>query len=189
VSTTLERLNVSTHMLRNYLTSTLRHLIRNRAYTFINVLGLAIGMACTILIYLYVDFEYSWDHFRPNADQVYRVLRKGPTPYSPVHKPFEGLSGQVGPSMVQDFPEVEETCRFRIGAKWARYKDFALRTHFWFGDPNVLDFFGFKLARGDARTALTVPNGIILNPDIVTTYFGDEDPMGKTIEGQDQNYV
>ena len=146
-------------------------------------------MACTILIYLYVDFEHSWDKFRPNADQIYRVLRKGPTPYGAIPKPFEGLSGAVGPALVEDFPEVEETCRMRIGAKWAKYGDFALRTNFWFADPNFLSFFGFKLARGDAETALSVPNGVVLNPDIVKTFFGDADPMGKTLEGQDQDYT
>jgi putative ABC transport system permease protein len=176
-------------LLRNYFTSTIRRLIRNRAYTIINVMGLAIGMACTILIYLYVDFEYSWDHFRPNADRVYRVLRKGPTPYGSIPKPFEGLSGVVGPALVSEYPEVEATCRFRIGHRWAKYGDFALRSGFWYTDPNILDFFGFELARGDAQSALQVPNGVILNPAIVRTFFGDEDPMGKTIEGQDGDFV
>lgn len=176
-------------MFRNYLTSTLRHLIRNRTYTVINVMGLAIGMACTILIYLYVDFEYSWDKFRPNADRVYRVLRKGPTPYGPIPKPFEGLSGAVGPALVDGFPEIEESCRIRMGAQWVRYGDFALRTPFWRADRNVLDFFGFKLDRGDIEAALGQPNGIILNPEIVETFFGDEDPMGKTIEGQNGDFV
>lgn len=176
-------------MLRSYLTSTFRRLTRNRAYTIINILGLAIGMACAILIYLYVDFEYSWDRFRPNADRVYRVLRKGPTPYGPIPKPFEGLSGAVGPALVEQYPEVEATCRFRIGHRWAKVGDFALRSAFWYADANTLDFFGFKLARGDQATALEVPNGVILNPAIVRTFFGDEDPIGKTIEGQDGDFV
>lgn len=172
-----------------FLTATLRHLRRTRGYALINILGLAIGMACTLLIYLYVDFEYSWDHFRPNADRIYRVLRKGPTPYGPQVKPFEGTAGALGPALVREFPEVEETCRIRMGAQWARVGDFALRTPFWRADPNVLDYFGFKLARGDAATALSDPGNIILNPAIVETFFGDEDPMGKVVEGQHRDFV
>ena len=178
-------------MLYSYLALAYRNLLRQQGYAAINILGLAIGMACAILIYLYVDFETSWDSFRPNADRVYRVLRVGPTSnvQGRLRKPFEGLSGAVGPALVRDYPEVEETTRVRIGARWIRYGEYARRTTFWFSDTNFFDFFGVRLARGNPETALTEPNGVVLNPEIVKEFFGDEDPLGKTINCQDGDYI
>ena len=119
-------------MLSGYFTLASRNLLRQRGYALINILGLSIGMACAILIYLYVDFERSWDTFRPNADRIYRVLREGPasTSLGQMRKPFEGLSGAVGPALVETFPEVEEMGRVRIGARWIRFGEHSRRTDF-----------------------------------------------------------
>ena len=104
-----ERLIDLTAVVASHLRQSLRNLRAQAVYASIGVIGLAVGMTCAILVYLYVDHETSWDTFRPNADRVYRILRQGPTPYGEIHKPFEGLSGVVGPALVQSFPEIEQS--------------------------------------------------------------------------------
>ena len=152
----------------------LRHLGRNRGYTAINVLGLAVGMACAILIFLYVGHELSYDRYHAQADRIYRVAFNNNAKTS--------LS--VGPALLADFPEVQSHLRMHptTGTWVMKYEDriFYERAVYW-ADDSLFDFFTLPLIQGDPETALVAPYTLVISEDTAHRYFGDEDPMGKTI--------
>ena len=161
-------------MLSTDITIALRHLGRNKGYTAINVLGLAVGMACAILIFLYVGHELSYDRYHAQADRIYRVA----------FNDNAKTSLSVGPALLSDFPEVQSHLRMHptIGTWVMKYEDriFYERAVYW-ADDSLFDFFALPLVRGDPVTALTAPYTLVISEDTARRYFGDEDPMGKTI--------
>jgi len=176
-------------MLRNYIKTAFRSLIKQRIYTAINVLGLAVSITACLLIVLYVRHEVSYDTFFPNADRIYKMVleRKYPnhsTFYSPIPHSF-------APSVQKDFPEVENTLlmqgpnknsvvTYRPGNSEIKSfeEDFVL-----FADSNFFSFFDVNLIKGDKKTALSAANQIIISKSTARKYFGEEDPLGKTLSG------
>lgn len=161
-------------MFNSDITIALRHLGRNRGYTAINVLGLAVGMACAILIVLYVGHELSYDRYHAQADRIYRV----------VFNDNAKTSLSVGPALLADFPEVQSHLRMHptTGTWVMKYEDrvFYERAVYW-AEDTLFDFFTLPLVRGDPETALVAPYTLVISEDTARRYFGDEDPMGKTI--------
>lgn len=152
----------------------LRHLGRNKGYAAINVLGLAVGMACAILIFLYVGHELSYDRYHAQADRIYRVA----------FNDNAKTSLSVGPALLADFPEVQSHLRMHptTGTWIMKYDDrvFYERAVYW-ADDSLFDFFTLPLVQGDPETALVAPYTLVISEDTARRYFGDEDPMGKTI--------
>ncbi len=152
----------------------LRHLRRHKGYAMVNVLGLAVGMACAILIFLYVAHELSYDRYHDQAGRIYRVAfnDNAKTPRS------------VGPALQTDFPEVQDLLRMHptTGTWIMKYEDrvFYERAVYW-AEDSLFDFFSLPLVRGDPETALEAPYTLVISEDTARKYFGDEDPMGKTI--------
>ncbi len=174
-------------MIKNYLKIALRHLKKNPGYSFINIAGLAVGMACCLLISLYVLHEISYDRFHQRSDRIFRVrldLNLNDIWYREASIPFPAAE-----AFKNDFPEVEEAVRLykniefpllRVGdRKFAEEK-------FLFGDPGVLKVFDFPLLKGDAETALHDPSSVILSQDAAQRYFGDADPIGQIIQYENQ---
>ncbi len=161
-------------MFNNHMVIALRHLGRNKGYTAINVLGLAIGMACVILTFLYVGHELSYDRYHAQADRIYRV----------VFNDNAKTSISVGPALLADFPEVQSHLRMHptTGTWVMKYEDriFYERAVYW-ADDSLFDFFTLPLVQGDPETALEAPYTLVISEDTARRYFGDEDPMGKTI--------
>ena len=169
-------------MFRNYLTVALRNLLRHKVYSAINIVGLALGLACCMGIMIFIRFVLSTDNFHEKGDRIYRVISilksEG---QSPVHTP--SVSGPIGPSMMNDYPEVENYTRFiwqwhstvRYNGKWIDLEK-AVCT-----DPSIFEVFSFKLKSGNPKTALREPNSIVLTKTTATTIFGDEDPIGKIL--------
>lgn len=157
------------------LTIALRHLRRNKGYALVNVLGLAVGMACAILIFLYVHHELSYDRYHDQADRIYRVVfnDNAKTPRS------------VGPALLSDFPEVQDRLRMHptTGTWVMKYEDrvFYERAVYW-AEGSLFDFFALPLVQGDPDHALTAPYTVVISEDTARRYFGDEDPMGRTID-------
>jgi putative ABC transport system permease protein len=168
-------------MIRNYLTVALRNLRKNKVHSLINVTGLAIGMACAILILLWVRDEIGYDRFHVNAGRILRVYRD-----ETATAPGSG-SALTSPPMAaafkKDFPEVLRATRF---GTWQRRlvvngdKTFT-ETRYMHADPDFLEMFSFPLVKGDPRTALNEPNSIILTESAAAKYFGAGDPMGRTL--------
>ena len=176
-------------MFGNYFKIALRNIKRQKGYSFINIAGLAVGIACTIFILIWVQDELSFDRFHENADRIYRVVFSTSDDGLPTNA--NGAFG-VGPVLKRDFPEVIETVRIRkMGQGVKRYVGFKdkkfYELRFFFSEPTIFTVFDFPLVMGDPATALDDPNSIVLTEEIAKKYFGSEDPMGKTIEADPYN--
>jgi len=170
-------------MFRNYLTIAVRNLVRHKIYSFINISGLAIGMACCILILLFVQDELSYDGYHEKAGQIYRIVverhAKGKM------KSTVSTPAPMAPALLNDFPEIVHVVRFfnqDNPTPLVRYGDKRFyEKRFFFTDANVFDVFPFPLIRGSAQTALQEPFSVVITEEMARKYFGDEDPLGKVL--------
>ena len=158
----------------NQITIALRHMGRYRGYTAINVLGLVVGMICAILIFLYVRYELSYDRYHDKADRIYRV-----TLNDSARSPRE-----LGPMLQADFPEIQHYARMlpTIGTWIMKYEDriYYEKNVYWV-NSGMFDVFTLPFVQGDPDHALEAPYTVVITEDTARKYFGDEDPMGKTI--------
>ncbi len=168
-------------MLKNYLKIAIRNLLKHKAYSFINLAGLAIGIACCVLIMLYVREELSYDRFHENAGRIYRVGNEGQFG-SEIWKGGR-TSHPLAPALVQEFPEVQRAVRF-----YRLYKPFVqlgekkfVEPRFFYADSSVFEVFTFPLVAGDPKTALTRPYSLVLTQEMAKKYFGDADPVGQAL--------
>ncbi|MFC2159046.1 ABC transporter permease, partial [Acidobacteriota bacterium] len=178
-------------MLKNYLKMTFRNIKRNKIYSLINIFGLAVGIACCILILLYVVDDLSYDRFHTKADQIYRVVFCSSDDGDPSPTNANGSFG-VGPALKKDFPEILESTRIRRmgqGSKlYVGYKERKFyEKRFFFAEPSFFKIFDFSLNRGDPETALSQPNTMVLTESSAEKYFGSEDPIGKLVEADPYN--
>ncbi|MBN1210991.1 MAG: ABC transporter permease [candidate division Zixibacteria bacterium] len=168
-------------MYRNYLKISLRNIVRNRGYTFINVAGLAVGLACCILIMLWVTDEISFDKFHKNYDNVYRVIAC----YNDTEQTeYEWKTAPpLASALKADFPEVTAVTRYRPmnGHLFKIPDNISHELDLGLAEPAFLDIFTFPLTAGDARTVLNEPNSIILTEKTARKLFGVQDPLGKSI--------
>jgi putative ABC transport system permease protein len=170
-------------MLRNYLKIALRNIRKHKGYSYINISGLALGMACCLLIVLFVRDELSYDRYHENADQIYRVIKETES------KGKRSLSISTPPplsrALVDDFPEVINSVRLITPTQkeiLVSYEDKKFyETRFFFADPSFFDIFTFPLFRGNPETALQEPYSLLITEEMSEKYFGDEDPLGKII--------
>ena len=171
-------------MIKNYLNIAIRNLRRQPQYAFINVFGLAMGMACCMLIALYVREELSYDRFLPDADRVYRMALDFRRQDVAINTAY--TSRPLAPTLETDFPEVESATRLwydPTGRMVVRYEDRIFgEDRIFFGDSTFFDVLGFPLLQGDARTALSEPFSIILTESMARKYFGEGDPMGAVLQ-------
>ena len=169
-------------MLRNYLKTTWRNLLRNKAYSLINILGLAIALSCFSLFYLYVEEEQQFDRFHTNSDRIYRVGISAMDPQDGLQE-IGSVPMSLGETLVEEFPEVEkQVAMFRFGQSVVRYEDKRFNDRDWLivkGD--FFDIFDFNLLEGDRATVLDDPHSVVLTETYAQKLFGEEDPIGKTI--------
>ena len=166
-------------MIKNYLTVAIRNLMRHKLYTSINVLGLAIGLACGILILLYIQQEFSVDRSHTLGDRIYKVIREQRGSTQTTYE--EGTSGPLGPVLEETFPEVETTVRIWQWLVSAQYGDRKNQYTLALVDDNFLDVFDFPLIKGDSETVFRLPYSVVITDDMAQHLFGDADPMGKTV--------
>lgn len=179
-------------MVKNYLIIALRNLRKRKGYAFINIFGLAVGIAASLLILQYVTYELSYDDFHTDAEHIYRVrydfFRDG-------ERVFKSATAfpKVGPAMQEEFPEVEAYTRLflRYGGAVIRHEDLSFKEDNLFqADPTILTMFDYPLVQGDRRTALSEPNTAVVEVETARKYFGDADPMGKRIRlGNNEEYT
>jgi len=164
-------------MLKNYLKIALRSILRHKAYSIINISGLAIGMASSILILLWVENELSYDRWHKDARQTYRIICNAGdfrAAVNPAGMPG-GLQSEM--PMIKNTARIShpETALFEAGVRKFEEK------RVFYVDSTFLDIFSFPLLKGDARTALMRPDGVLLTEEMAKKYFGQDDPMGKTL--------
>ncbi len=152
---------------------TIRNFARNKAYSFINILGLSIGMACVLLILSWVRFELSFDRYHHYSDRIYRVERP----------PFSTLAPSFVPLLKQDFPEIEEIARImEADGQVLKYQDRSfVEKKALFAEEGIFNIFSINFISGDRRTALSQPNTMVLSESMAKKYFGNDDPLGKTL--------
>ncbi len=159
----------------------LRLMFKNKVDTTVNLLGLAVGLACVLLIGLYIRHESSFDRYHENADQIYRLANmvEGSTYEDGIAK----VSAPWGPNSVETVPEIEDMCRFVFFGEslFEQGEQRFYENDGLFADASVFDVFSWQLREGDPATALTEPNTIVLDANIAAKYFGDTNPMGQTI--------
>jgi putative ABC transport system permease protein len=177
-------------MFKNYFKIAFRNFKRHKGFSFINIAGLSIGMACCALILLFIKDELSYDRFHEKADRIHRVVFST-SDEDTIPTNANGSFG-VGPALKRDFPEVIETVRIRKmgqGAKvYIGHKDNKFyEERFFFAEPSIFTVFDFPLIKGDSFTALNEPNTIVLSREMAEKYFGDEDPIGEIVEADPYN--
>jgi len=172
-------------MWKNYLKVAVRNIVRDKGFSFINVLGLAAGMAASFLILSYVRHELSYDRYHPQADRISRVveeLRLERASYVTATTP-----APFAPAMAAEFSEVRAAARFvrphpnndKVVVECANvpYDEDGL----FFADATVFDVFSLPLLQGDPRTALRNPLSVVITESTAGRYFGTEAPLGKTL--------
>lgn len=167
-------------MIRNYIKTALRNLRKNRLYTFINIFGLALGLASCLLIGLYINNELKYDTFNANANRIVRTTME----YKMSDKVnFAATTGtKVGPEFNRTFPEVENYARTFISSSNVKYEDKLFNEdHILFADPSFFKMFSFNLLSGNSASVLNAPNKIVLTQSMAKKYFGNESPINKTI--------
>jgi hypothetical protein len=170
-------------MLKTFFKTALRKILKTKTHAAINILGLSIGMACAIIIFLFVQHELSYDHFHAPADRIYR-LNYDETVSRPNGRYMATTSPPMGPALVQTYPEVEKFVRLRFsdGDVMASGEKRFFENSVIYADSSFFEVFAFPLQLGDPKTALAAPNAAVLTPAMAEKYFGDENPLGRTLE-------
>lgn len=169
-------------MFKNYFKTAMRNLLKRKGYTFLNILGLATGMACSLMILLYIQDELNYDRFNVNADQIYRVnmfFRMGGR-----EADIAVIAPPTAQVFINEFPEITDAVRFRDrGSRIIQYEDISFKEkRVIFADASFFRVFTIPLIKGNPETALEKLNTLVLSQSTVEKYFGDEEPVGKIVK-------
>src|SRR6185503_20152252 len=183
-------------MIRNYFKTAWRNMQRNKVSSVINVSGLSIGIACALLIVIFIKNELSYDRFHKNADRIFQVLLNG------------NMNGQefwagntpppVGAALTSNIPEIESYTRFyKANELVVRYEGNTATPKFFTEkdivavDSNFLQLFDFKIVKGDAATALLKPGSVVITEAVAKKYFGNDEAIGKIllVDQQKKSFV
>jgi putative ABC transport system permease protein len=170
-------------MFTNYLKIAFRSLLKSRNTSIINIAGLSIGFACCILIFLFVQYETSYDRFHAKADRIYRVLTIDEA--LGVSSNLVGITmPMMGAAMEAEFPEVVNKVRMLPQGRQLISHDQQghYTEHFAYAEPSLFEVFDFKLIDGDTESALSQPNTVVFTESMAKRTFGDKDPIGQRID-------
>ena len=176
-------------MLTNYLKIAWRNLIRNKVFSAINITGLALGMATCLLIGLYVLHEMSYDRFHDKADQIVRVTFRANMNGNKINE--ASVMPPTAQTLRRDYPEVLDATRLRIaGALMLTKNGNTVRENaVAYADSNFFGVFSFPLLAGNPKTALRQPNTVVITDAMARKYFGDANPIGKTLRPKNSDTV
>ena len=173
-------------MLKNYFKIAVMNILRHKGYSFIHIVGLAVGMACCLLITLWVIDELSYDRFHEDADNIYQVmvhLEKNTS------QQFPNIPYPFAPEVIEKIPEVIEAVRLEgmgrilLSNQNRKFYESNMRVV----DPSFFNMFSFQLLQGNPATALTNPFSVVISETIAKKYFSDKDPMGQVLRMNNQN--
>ncbi len=169
-------------MIRNYITTAIRNLLKHKGYSLVNVIGLALGLTGCILMLLYIRYETSYDDFHLKQDRMYRIE---------VNMLFDGRESKFtttpsawGPVLLAEYPSIENLTRLRplLEQQPVQLKDRSIRGKAsFFADSTLFDVFTLPLVRGTPATALTRPHTVVISESMANTCFGETDPTGSPI--------
>ncbi len=169
-------------MFKNYLKIALRNIFKYKVYSLINMLGLSLGIGITILIYLYVKNDFTYDEFHERKDRIYRVVfqqyeRDGSSSDLKVHAPIP-----FGPDLKNEMPEVENAIRFSNPVTFVRKDNVVGEEEILMADRSFFKTFTFNFTSGNSETSLDDPYSIVLTKETANKYFGNLNPVGKPLE-------
>jgi len=166
-------------MFRNYVKITLRQIRKYKGCAFINIAGLAVGMACCILILLWIRHELSYDRFHEKGERIFKVTIESHRSDGRI-EPFSDTQFPLAPALKERYPDIENATRIFKTKALVRYGSRAFNEdRFYFTDSSFFEMFTFPLTIGDPVTALSGANSIVITEDMAQKYFGNEDPIGK----------
>ncbi len=175
-------------LMPNYYKVALRQIYRQKGYSMINILGLAVGIATTILIMMYVKHELTYDTFHTNSDRIYRLVNMNPTSGQ------QGIAKVTGPwglTANENIPEVENVTRFVFFTTplVQRGENVNYEVSGFYADASVFEVFGYEMISGNPETALVNPNSVALTEQIADIYFPNENPVGKALTMNGTEYT
>lgn len=171
-------------MINNYIKIAWRNLWKNKGYSGINIIGLAIGLASALMIVIYIQDERSYDKYHTQVDRIYRVIHTWKDKGKPDRNEVWGIA-PIGPALKAAFPEIEKISEFSGQTSLSlRYKDKTFQEdRAFFADSNVFNTFSWKAIAGNLHMALKEPYTAVLTESTARKYFGTENPIGKTLDG------
>lgn len=169
-------------MIKNYLFLALKNFRKQKLFSLINVLGLSIGITCCLMLFLFIQNEFSYDNFHKNGKSIYRIMRVGNLNGERQEIPY--VSVAYAPALLNDFPDVvESTVRVMRDNDLISYNDISFNEkNIYLTDANFFTVFDFPLVKGNPVSALDNPNSIVLTESTAKKYFGNENPIGKTLQ-------
>ncbi len=172
-------------MLKNYLIFTLRNLLKHKTHAIINILGLAIGIACFLIIYLYITDELSYDRHHKNSKNIYRLVNV--YDFDGVGENSASSPFPVAFTLMNDYPDmVKNTVRlfnFQAPRSFVQYEENKFNEkHFFFADSTFFDIFDYKFVSGNPETALDEMNAVVITESTSKRYFGEKNPIGQNIK-------
>ena len=173
-------------MFTNYLKIAVRNLLRHKGYSLIIIAGLAVGMACSMLILMWVQDELSFDKFNKNADDIYRVVENQYYANGEVF-PVAVTPSALAKALKDEFPEVARTTRLSFRTITIRRGNNVFSEGIAFADPDIFEILTVPFLKGKLQTALSGPHSIVLAEEAAHRYFGDEDPLGKVVVVDNQD--
>ena len=168
-------------MIRNYIKMAFRNLWKNKTYSFLNIFGLAVGIACAGLIFLWVDDELSFDHHNEKKDQLYQVFEN--QAYEGKTYTFSATPGVMAPAMVQELPGVKNACRLT----WQQYTllnlgEKAIYERGFYADSSIFSMFTVPFVKGTKQNAFQQLHSLVISEKMAAKFFGDQkDIIGKTL--------
>ena len=167
-------------MLKYNLSAAFRFIKGNLSFTLINIAGLSLGLVLVVFLLLWLQFEFSFDKFNKNADRIFRVTSEVNDNGSTFK--FSGTPAPLGQTLKNDIPEVKDFVRVgSMGRTLVNYGNKQFFEEISLADPSIFNIFSFPLLSGNADNALDDPNSIVISESKARKYFGNEDPMGKTL--------
>ncbi len=177
-------------MFRNLLKIAFRNIAKEKIYSLINILGLTIGISCSLFLVLYIMDELSYDNYHENKDRVYRVVTHFQEPDNAFSWPIAQIP--LAQELEETYTEVKRAVRYIDGGRELfvnpdQDKRF-YEEEFYFADSSVFEVFSYEFIAGDAATALIAPNSLVLTESVARKYFDNEDPIGQSLQNADKNY-
>src|SRR3954452_2615766 len=168
-------------MFENYFKTAVRNLWRSKFFSLINILGLSVGIACCMLIFLYSKDEISYDRFHEKKDNIYRITATMTHPDGSSDK--IGSTGMVpGPNFKRAIPEIEDFVRVQHASFNIKRGKEVFDQEALYADSNFFSVFSFPLIAGNPKTALTNMNSVVLSEEIAEKYFGKKNAIGQILE-------
>jgi len=160
-------------MFRNYIKVAFRNLKKHKVFSAINILGLSVGLACCILIGLYINEEMGYDKFHKDADNIYRFTRVFKSPDGSTSLHLSSLAPPFSPFLREEFPnEIDKIGRYVTFSGTIEYEDKLFQEpNFGFADPEVVEILTFEAIEGDLKKALSEPGSVVISESMALKYF------------------